>query len=109
MDRAHEAGGIDEVTVVQVESLNLHTEAYPDSLRNAHHHVLDRWSNVQRNLVAHQHELEEAFDHDMLNHVADNTYVNGIRLENAYPDLREYMHNHYRPSEHDFVSMFGLD
>ena len=109
MDRAQEAGGIDEVTVVQVESLNLHQDVYPDSLRTAHRHVLDNWSNVQRNLVSHQHRLEEAFDNDMINHVAENTYVNGIRLENAYPDLREYMHNHYSPSEHDLVSMFGLD
>ena len=45
----------------------------------------------------------------MLNHVADNTYVNGLRLENIYPDLREYMHEHYNPAEPEFVSMFGLN
>lgn len=45
----------------------------------------------------------------MLNHVADNTYVNGLRLENIYPDLREYMHEHYNPAEPEFVNMFGLN
>ena len=110
MDRAHQTGGIDEVTVVQVESLNLHQDtAYSPRLRTAHRHVLNRWTDVQRDLVARQHDLEDAFDVDMLNHVADNTYVNGLRLENIYPDLREYMHEHYNPAEPEFVSMFGLN
>ena len=110
MDRAHQTGGIDEVTVVQVESLNLHQDtAYTPRLRTAHRHVLNRWTDVQRDLVARQHDLEDAFDVDMLNHVADNTYVNGLRLENIYPDLRDYMHEHYNPAEPEFVSMFGLN
>ena len=88
MDIAHQTGGIDEVTVVQIESLNLHSDIYPEGLRNAHRHVADRWSSAQRTLVQHQHELEEAFDSDMFGHVAENTYVNGLRLQNAVPNLR---------------------
>ena len=94
--------------MVQIESLNLHSDIYPEGLRNAHRHVADRWSSAQRTLVQHQHDLEEAFNSDMFGHVAENTYVNGLRLENAYPNLREYMREHYSPQGDDFVTMFGL-
>jgi len=45
---------------------------------------------------------------DICYYVANNCYVNGIKLGNIMPELAIYMQDNYDPFAHDLVNMFGL-
>lgn len=40
--------------------------------------------------------------------MANNVYVNGIKLGNVVPELSHYMADNYDPEAADLVTMFGL-
>ena len=76
---------------------------------DARHDVVTKYTDIWSGLI----EREYYLDHRVLNnvsvYVANNCYVNGIKLGNIVPELNQYMTDHYDPNAEDLVTMFGLN
>ena len=65
---------------------------------------VDTWAGF----IAREHELDTKVLHDVCGYVANNAYVNGIKLAQIVPELEVYMVENYRPVGDDLVTRFGL-
>ena len=59
-------------------------------------------------LLGREHDIDQKILDDVCNYVANNVYVNGIKLGNVVPELSSYMAENYDPDAADLVTMFGL-
>lgn len=58
--------------------------------------------------LGREHDLDHRVLADVCNYVANNVYVNGIKLGSVVPELSIYMADNYDPQAADLVTMFGL-
>jgi len=58
--------------------------------------------------IGREHDIDMKVLNDVCNYVANNVYVNQIKLGNVVPELNVYMAENYDPEAEDLVTMFGL-
>ena len=65
---------------------------------------VDKWTEF----ISREHTLDTKVMHDVCGYVANNAYVNGIKLAMIVPELEVYMVENYSPVGDDLVTRFGL-
>lgn len=65
---------------------------------------VDKWTVF----ISREHELDTKVMHDVCGYVANNAYVNGIKLAMIVPELEVYLVENYNPVGDDLVTRFGL-
>ena len=76
--------------------------------QNARFDLEQKYVDIWTEFIAREHELDTKVMHDVCGYVANNAYVNGIKLAMIVPELEVYLVENYTPVGDDLVTRFGL-
>ena len=67
-----------------------------------------KWEAKWMDLMVQASELDDEFKNAVIEHVADNAYVNDLKLETLKTNLHAFMVENVDGTADNLVSMFGL-
>lgn len=77
--------------------------------QDARNVVVTKYANTWSDLISREYDIDHRVLNNVTVYVANNCYVNGIKLGNIVPELSQYMTDNYNEDAADLVGMFGLN